>query len=721
MLNMSNYFNDTPIETSEDDQYGINPFAVSLAKSIRSIKTPIGTTIALNGPWGSGKSSAVNLIRRELEKTEDDSLVVSDFKCWWYRGEEALILAFLQNLHSILSDKLKDKIKGLIPQLGRKLLQAGPVIGSAMALTPVGPFAGLAGKSVDYAKRLFPEGDTIENTFQKLAKILEEENRRFLIIIDDIDRLTPDEALAIFRMIKSVGRLPNVMYLLVFDRELAEKAVKEKYPSEGPHFLEKIIQAGFELPSPLRTDLNNSILSSIQGICGEPDQKQIRRIMNLFHDVVAPYLTTPRHITRFQNAISVTWPAIANEIHVSDFVALETLRLYEPSLFAAIRANKNRVCGLSGYDDPDNPRDSTRFEPFLRKVSETKHEIAKLALQRLFPRLEETGYDDGFISEWDMNRRVCIDKHFDTYFRLSLSNETLSTQRINELVAKSDDQEFIKSVFIDAANSIRNTGTSMVPVLLDELNSHAPEIDKNNVLPLLTTLFEIHDEIDLEIDHEKGFMSMGDTTLRYHWLMRRLTKNRFTLEERTKLYMSALETASLGWLVDFAASIKAHYSDDKDGSMRPDDFLVHEAVVNEVVAQALEVIRDSSRDGSLLKHDDLIYILYRWRDFLDNNASEVRAWTDTLLDNDEALVVFAKELTGESWSHSMGFAGLGDRVAVRETRAKIDDDIDIIDPDKLRNGLEKLQSSGSLENDEKEIVETFLEAWERRRSKMDRY
>ena len=166
---MANYFNDSPIETADDDRYGIVPFAQSLAKSIRSIKAPVGTTIALNGPWGSGKSSAVNLIRGELEKAQDnakdDSLVITDFKCWWYRGEEALALAFLQNLHAMLSDTLKDKVKDLVPKLGRGLLQAGPVIGSAMALTPAGPLAALTGASFGFAERFFPKGDTLEKTF----------------------------------------------------------------------------------------------------------------------------------------------------------------------------------------------------------------------------------------------------------------------------------------------------------------------------------------------------------------------------------------------------------------------------------------------------------------------------------------------------------------------------------------------------------------------------
>jgi hypothetical protein len=63
-----------------------------------------------------------------------------------------------------------------------------------------------------------------------------------LVVIDDIDRLSLDEALLIFRLVKSVGRLPKVMHLLVYDRQLAEKIANERFPSEGPHYLEKITQ-----------------------------------------------------------------------------------------------------------------------------------------------------------------------------------------------------------------------------------------------------------------------------------------------------------------------------------------------------------------------------------------------------------------------------------------------------------------------------------------------
>jgi predicted KAP-like P-loop ATPase len=716
VLELKNYFNDSPIEASENDQYGVTPFAEALAKSILNIEKPIGTTIALNGPWGSGKSSAVNLIRWALKKANDPRLVVTEFKCWWYRGEEAMALAFLQNLNAVLGSTLKDKVKDLVPKLGRGVLQAGPIVGPAIALTPAGPLAGLIGGAFDFAKRFFPEGDTLEAIFQKLAEVLAEQDRRFLVVIDDLDRLSPDEALAIFRLIKSVGRLPNVMYLVVFDRQLAEKAVGERYPSEGPHFLEKIIQAGFELPPPLPTDLNNAVLASISEICGSPSEDQIVRFMNVFYDVVAPYITSPRHVSRFQNAISVTWPAIAGDVNSADFVALEILRLYEPSLFAAIKSNKHFLCGTRQERDSGG-NDQNQFDIFLREIPESRRELAMTALQRLFPRLEDMGYGGEWVSEWSSERRVCVEARFDTYFRLSLSDEVLSARQIDELVENAGDRDFIQAAFREASKVERRTGQSMVPVYLDELTTHGKRIDKSKVGPLLSALFEIHDEIDQEKDAEKGFIAMANTSLRYHWFIRRLTRDRFAIQERTLVYLKATEAASLGWLVDFVSSASRDYQQ-REGRQptREEDCLTTEAALPELVDRTLKSIRSAAADGTLLNHKDLLYILYRWMDFMGNDPSEVRAWTDTLLSDPKGLVALARAMTGASWSMGMGgFGSLGDRVSKRTVTAKISDDTTIVDTTAFREALENVQGSGMLSESEREIVRVFVNAWDRQK------
>lgn len=703
---MPQYFNDSPIERREDDRYGVHAFAEALATNLLSIPKPVGTTIAVTGPWGSGKSSAVNLIRAELLDQKDDNLSVFDFKCWWYRGEEAIALAFLQELNSALKSSLGDKVKGLVPEIGRHMLQAGPVLGSAVALATTSGWGALVTGSAAFGKRFFPEKPSLEKTFRKLSKTLAAQNERVLIIIDDIDRLAPDEALGVFRLVKSIGRLPNVMYLLVFDRALAEAAVTERFPSEGPHFLEKIIQASFELPSPTPSDLHIALMAAFQERCGTPEEEHQVRFMNLFYDVVVPYLTTPRHVTRLINAITVTWPPVANNISHADYLALETLRLYEPSLYTAVRQHRDIVTSTSG----GGSRDKTRFDLFLAGVSEERHERLQIALQRLFPALEEVTYS-GFRESWESERRVCLAKHFDTYFKMSLSDDTLSGKEIRELLERAGERKFIQERLLRAATQIRRDGKSMVPVVLDEMTSQGRKVAKENVSAFFSAVFEIVDAIDRKEDEERGF-AVATTSLRIHWLIRRVTDDRFTLEERSAIYLAATEHAPLGWLVDFVSSA---YDDHYPREGREVDLataLTTKEALPTLVDRALRSLRQAAQDDSLLHRRDLMYCLYRWKEFAGDGGAEMKAWLADRMQSDDVLVLLARALTSESWTTGLGgFGGLGDRVSRRNVRVSIRSDFDLFDPDQFRTALERIAREQRQPAEDLEAVRVFLDAW----------
>lgn len=327
------------------------------------------------------------------------------------------------------------------------------------------------------------------------------------------------------------------------------------------------------------------------------------------------------------------------------------------------------------------------------------------------------GYGSEWIGEWSSERRVCVEAHFDTYFRLSLSDEILSAQQIDELVEKADNREFIKAIFRAASKVERRTGQSMVPVYLDELTTHGKRVDKIKVEPLLSALFEIHDEIDQEKDADKGFMALATTSLRYHWLIRRLTRDRFTIEERTEVYLNATVAASLGWLVDFVSSARGDYQE-REGRQptAEEDCLTTEVALDVLTDRALQSIRSAAADGSLIAHQDLLYILHCWVSFMGNIPTETRAWTNSLLGDPKKLVVLARALTGSSWSIGMGgFGSMGDRVAKRSIIAQIRDDMNIIDAKAFREALEGVQDSDDLDEGERDAVRIFLEAWKRQK------
>ena len=136
-----NSFNDKPIKQPGEDRFGFSPFAETIAQSIIKNRNSEGTVMAIHGPWGSGKSSVINLVKHYLKKkiksnqspdsfefprrapnwlkslapkrrsrqpssdmsnSSNVPLEILDFKCWWFRGEEALMIEFFHQLYRAL-------------------------------------------------------------------------------------------------------------------------------------------------------------------------------------------------------------------------------------------------------------------------------------------------------------------------------------------------------------------------------------------------------------------------------------------------------------------------------------------------------------------------------------------------------------------------------------------------------------------------------------------
>jgi predicted KAP-like P-loop ATPase len=551
---------------------------------------------------------------------------------------------------------------------------------------------------MQWASGLIEDKDSVEKLHSQLAKSVAAQEKRFLIIIDDIDRLAPEEALLIFRLVKSVGRLPNVIYLLVYDRALAEKIVEERYPSEGPHYLEKIIQAGFDVPEPRHGDLLQQLLAQVAELCGSPSDEDVVRYMNVFYDVVAPEIRSPRDLNRLMNALSVTWPAVGEDVDPADFLGMETLRILQPSVFRALRANKEVVCGAkwAGSSKPKSEEiDILFFGP------DKQNDLAqrRRSLMRLFPRLESVwsnlSYGHDSESEWAKQRRVCSEAHFDAYFRLSLDDNALPKKEIDQLIQAAGDKVTVQRVMRDALKVVRSQGATKAALLLDELNLHAADVEDDNVGPLLAALFEIADEIDVEADVARGF-GMANNNLRLHWLLRRLTLERFTLARRSALFMTACKDAPLGWLIDFSESAYRDYHPREGKSPSPEEkCLVLSDDADQLRKRELQAVQKAVKSGTLIDHRQLPHLLFRWRDLAGKDGAAVKKWTKAHLKKDDAVVKIAKAFTSYSWSQGMGFGGLGDRVAKRDTRASVDSLDLIMDSAEFRRRVEKLAAKNT--------------------------
>jgi hypothetical protein len=200
-----------------------------------------------------------------------------------------------------------------------------------------------------------------------------------------------------------------------------------------------------------------------------------------------------------------------------------------------------------------------------------------------------------------------------------------------------------------------------------------------------------------------------------------LTKDRFSIQERSELYLKAIESAAFEWLVDFVRSARGDYRERENRlPTSEEDCLVSRQAIEPLTERALGALRTAAAEGSLLSQRSLGHLLYLWREFAGNDPAEVRAWTDILMHNDEALVVLAAAMTSQSWSMGMGgFGSLGDRVATPSLNVQIDEEADVLNILAFRDGLERIREQGRMQPKSLELVAQFLQAWDDKRKGRD--
>ena len=704
-------FDDKPITLPEEDILGFNPLAEVIADSISKMEKPEGTVIAVNGPWGSGKSSVVNLVRHHLCNTGDASVKIVDFKCWWFRGEEALTIAFFHELYSAFSPSLTRRAKKAFSKLGKILSIAGTTLSAMGAFNA--PLAGV-GKAASGIGKLFgPREETVEKLYKEIFDALQTGSNRYLIIIDDIDRLSPDEAILIFRLVKSVGGLPNVMYLLAYDRQLAEKIVAERYPSEGPHYLEKIVQASFDLPVPSQASLNDEFSRRLNGVIGIEGFQDETYFQNLYYDLIAPEIKTPRDFVRMLNPLKVTWAAIGKEVNPADFLCLETLRIQRPVLYRTLKANKDHVTGRRGAIPWGTSPSPEQYDAiFLEHEPELDRERLRNGLMRLFPALKRAWRDvvyGGDSSDvWDKQRRVCSPEHFDTYFRFSLSEDVLSTEEIKTLINSPGNAERLRQLLLNATSTRLASGSTKARLFLEALRVHANDIPEEHVGNLLKSIYSVADNLVLAEDGEVfSMMTYGETFRILYLLTRKLLVERFTMEKRLSILHDACKSATLTCLVAIADLAYGEcFPEESKIPKAPEESLTTPSQAEALKDLSIKRIRSAANDGLLINCPRLKQVLFWW---IRSGGSdeEVKLWVSKVIQNCEITVVrIAETFTG---FESRGY--LEDSVSEQNYTAVTGQLELVADLEAFKARAKQVLGEGGLEAEDREKLKRFLDAW----------
>ena len=247
--------NDSSITSINDDLFQIRQYVDGLAMFINHCVTPM--TISIQGDWGSGKTSIMNMV---MEKLGDNTIPIW-FNTWQYSqfnlGED-LTLSLLGRLIKVL--KPEQAMDGKAADFFEKTFRIIKTVG----WTALNQAAGKTGQELlNSLAKDFSEGkddaadtvDSLKNVFQECVDYAIKRDRkdRVVVFIDDLDRLNPVKAVELLEVLKVFLDCENCVFVLAIDYAVVSSGVKEKYgdligTDKGRQFFDKIIQVPFKMP-----------------------------------------------------------------------------------------------------------------------------------------------------------------------------------------------------------------------------------------------------------------------------------------------------------------------------------------------------------------------------------------------------------------------------------------------------------------------------------------
>jgi predicted KAP-like P-loop ATPase len=645
---------DRPSTDPSQDLFGHAPFARTLAKAIRGYRCSDGIVLALFGPWGSGKSTVLAYVEHELERgPEAERPVVVTFNPWWFSGQENLAKAFLGQLQAVLPEKYSG-----FKELGNKLAEFGGALGGVADVVGTAMGLPLGGKVIEAgAQLLASKPKDVPALKRSISGLLVEQKKRVLVVIDDIDRLAPDEVRQLFTVIKALADFPYVTYLLAFDREVATTAISDQTGLPGDRYLEKIIQVPFELPRVDHSTLLQALFVRLDAVMAPTPEGRFdsHYWSNVFYSGLHRLFTVPRDIVRLTNALSVTYPAVVGEVNPVDFIAIECLRVFLPSVYDAIRTSPEQFCGYKAIGDRgDQERAKSFHDTWLQKVPEDLRDSTQELVQRLFPRLESVWsnmhYSGDSLQRWRAKLQVCVPEIFPAYFRLSLPAGTVTRADVDALLAATQDPAAFANVLRDALAQKTARGTSKARALLERLMDHVPDdLGSADAEPVIKALLDMGDELLVRTDKVAGDFDFGNQSrvsrVAYHLLKKVDAANRCEVVASAISNGRAIRCGQylIGALADEV---------DKEAKGERGQALVRVEDVDRMKSAWLSRAEVLASEPSFIDHPALARLLSVWRHWGDE--SNVKAWWAQASGTDEGLAKLIAAFQSESTSHGFG-------------------------------------------------------------------
>ncbi|BBG84711.1 hypothetical protein AHGSH82_018560 [Aeromonas hydrophila] len=743
------FSSDRPISKVEEDLLGRAGFSKDLAEAIASWHGKDSLVVALHGDWGSGKSSIKNMAVSKLKELTENKQSIVDFSPWEWAAQEKITASFFQEISKSIGriDKSKEgkKLSKTLLKYGRYLNTGESVVSGLSSALPtlfvLATITGIGGSffdlewikstsaiifgslaawaaalkwGTDILKKLGANTESTAKENEKglsdirdeLSSLLSKRNSSLIVVMDDLDRLTSSQLRMVFQLVKANLELPNLVFLLLFQRDLVEDKLTDGMQI-GRDYLEKIIQVPFDIPKIEVTRLHNLLFSRLDNII-EQDRFAVKmfdsgRWGNIFHGALHVYFNNLRNVYRYTSTLSFHFSLLkgksAFEVNPVDLIAIECLRVFEPDVYSELARSK-KILTKNGRGGYGRNRETTAavIEGIIGKSEENSRQYVRELLRQIFPTIEWAlggiEYAGDYANSWLKEMRVCHSSNFDKYFQFSIPTGELSNSDLQDMLSLTSDSEAFASFIL----SLKERG--ILKNALSQFEYYTDQIPLQHGKSYIKALLDIGDIIDHESIGFTMFSSNTHAVRLVVWFLRRIKD----IDRRGTLLLSCFKASE-------GISVVEHIlqGDENRREKSDPDIVLGDSAFSDIKKEFVSKL-DSLADKSpntLITHEHLASFLYRWKRW--GNSEKVVGWLKSQTNSPNGCINLLNAFITKSSSQ-----GMGDYIARVTSKIKLEDIECFIEIEPIKQMISGIDIN-CLDDKSKESVLAFNAALGRRK------
>lgn len=491
---------DDPLNNPEEDLLNYTPVVEHVVDRLFARNLPLHA-IGIQGRYGIGKTTFLNFLERRIEARQEKAgtvrLKVIRFTPW--RTSE---VPFVKQLIELLINECRNS-KPQLTDAFRAFL-------SDLSSTPHGGWA----RMLLAPKNIKGDRDNPSEIKNRIERLLFEHGVQFIVFVDDLDRLLPEEIAQVLKLIRNTVDFNGITYILTYDRIALEGSLgKAQSVEEG--YMEKFVQLQI-IPPALDQKTLLQILQSelVKQINGSASVMKDVDINDLGLELFDIKLRTPREAKRLAAIFVASYIRIIEDVDVREALAIAYWLMHHPFIVHNIYYTISREVHSHGWGTRDITRGSSweRFAEEIRSSSTfngaSEHDTN--AIINSFLKL----FDPSSILPIRSRKSIVVPTNISRYFNFTLPSTELSEKEYRSLISADD-----RGLILLAEEIVSN----------HQIISACSRIKSDDSLDFTKAITIQKAIAHSELKNNLGIW--GTTSLAYDWVAHRLYKDQYTKGE----------------------------------------------------------------------------------------------------------------------------------------------------------------------------------------------